>query len=325
MTDFLKNIKQRLILFLMPFVFLLSIQSLFPLNVDSPALYPEGVTYDSKRDLFLITSLRKGIVSRVNHKGKATPFFKNPKIISAVGIKYDTQRDRVVVCGSDPGVGERTSPATLKKTMGVAIFRASDGKLIKFLELNSLNAGPNFSNDLTFDDAGNIYVTDSFSPIVFKIDMNYRASIFLKNKRFEGNGFNLNGIVYHKDGYLIVAKSNEGALFKIPLSNPEEYQQIQVDKNLVGADGLVFVGHRLAVVSNSQNKVFLLSSTDHWKQAHIEEQYEGKILDFPTTATVAKGDLYIMNAKLGHLFGGDRSIGRFEILNVKSDLQRSRD
>jgi hypothetical protein len=50
------------------------------------------------------------------------------------------------------------------------------------------------SNDLTFDTAGNIYITDSFSPVIYKVDTDYKVSILIQDPAFAGEGFNLNRI-----------------------------------------------------------------------------------------------------------------------------------
>ena len=91
-------------------------------------------------------------------------------MVSAVGLRIDSQRDRVLVCNSDPGVSLHTDKTTQGKLAGLAVFQLSTGKLIKYLDLGGLSSGGNhFCNDIAVDDDGTAYATDSFSPIIYKI------------------------------------------------------------------------------------------------------------------------------------------------------------
>ena len=64
---------------------------------------------------------------------------------------------------------------------------------------------------------GTIFVTDSFSPVIYRISSDLdTAEVFVEDAQFsEGKGFKLNGIHIVEDTYLVVAKSNSGELFRI--------------------------------------------------------------------------------------------------------------
>jgi hypothetical protein len=127
------------------------------------ALYPEGVEYDSKRSRFLVTSLREGIVGAVSDDGTYKVFVQDPNMISAIGIRIDAERDRLLVCNSDPGVSVHTKKESQGKLAGLGIFQLSTGKLVKYLDLGKLGgAGGHFCNDIALDGAGNAYVTEAF-------------------------------------------------------------------------------------------------------------------------------------------------------------------
>jgi hypothetical protein len=71
--------------------------------------------------------------------------------------------------------------------------------------------------------------------------------------------------VYHPDGYLLVAKSNDGTLYKVPLTNPTGFTAVTSSQSLVGADGMLLLDNNtLLVVAGSQNTVFRMASTDAW-------------------------------------------------------------
>lgn len=79
------------------------------------ALYPEGLEYDAANNRFLVTSLREGIVGTVTPNGNYSALFQDSHMVSAIGIRIDKDRDRVLVCNSDPGVSIHTKPETQGK------------------------------------------------------------------------------------------------------------------------------------------------------------------------------------------------------------------
>ena len=97
--------------------------------------------------------------------------------------------------------------------------------------------------------------------------------MFLEDARLgtpAAGAFGLNGIVYHPDGYLLVAKSDNGALYKVPLTNPAAYTQVTTTQNLSAADGLLLQDNNtLQVVSNAQARVFRLATTNGFAAATL--------------------------------------------------------
>lgn len=284
------------------------------------ALYPEGLEYDAKSKRFLVTSLHEGTVGTVTARGHYKVLFHNSKMVSAIGIRVDSARDRVLVCNSDPGVSVHTRKENQGKLAGLAVFRLSTGKLIKYINLSALSkGGGHFCNDIALDKVtGVAYATDSFSPIIYKIDADNKASIFLRNDHFAGKGFNLNGLVI-RDNYLIVAKDNDGLLFKVPLANPQKFSEVSLPRKLAGADGLLWAsdGSLIVICNADTNKVFKLTSKDDWASASIIKSVPtGQV--FATTGVNVNGSIYVLHAMLHVLFNPKtkKQIGTFEIHKV---------
>ena len=292
---------------------------------DSASLYPEGVDWDKNNKRFLVTSIRKGEIGSVNDDGTYWVFAKDERMVSSVGIKIDATRDRVLVCNADPGAAEKSSKATTGKLAALASFRLSTGKLIKYIDLAKGINGGHFCNDLTIDNDGTAYITDSFSPIIYKVDTNYNASVLLNNKTFSGKSFNLNGIVV-KDDYLLAVKMNSGQLFKIPLNNPDAFFEVKLKSRIYGADGLAWGpdGNLIVIANNNAhvgatpptatNKVIKLKSNDSWATATIMGQADtGDV--FATTGTIRDGQFYVIHAMLQVLFNPNtkQHLKKFEI------------
>ena len=153
------------------------------IKIQNQSLYPEGVSYDSKGKRYFISSLKQGIVVEVKDDGTNTKFIDDATLISTISVKVDEPRDRILVCNSDPGVSVKTSPKTQKKIAGVGVYGLSDGKKIAYHDLAKLNAddAAQFCNDMVIDNKGNVYVTNSFAPVIYKIPTEGEPSIFLKD------------------------------------------------------------------------------------------------------------------------------------------------
>jgi sugar lactone lactonase YvrE len=234
------------------------------INFTQERLYPEGVAFDKKNGRFLVTSLTRGTVGAVAYDGTYKPFIQDSALGATIGIKVDEARKRVLVAVSNPSLGNVAS---------LGIYDLSTGNRLHFVNLLEAGSGPrNFANDITLDPQGNAYVTNSFSPIIYKVDRNGNASVFFRDEAFTTapGEFGFNGIAYHPSGYLIVAFSKESALYRIPLNDPTESAKIQLDAPLQGPDGLLLSKDGKQLVVGQQRggaeagRVLSFVSDDKW-------------------------------------------------------------
>ncbi|KAA9327085.1 gluconolaconase [Hymenobacter busanensis] len=271
-----------------------------------PNLYPEGVQYDAQHFRYLVGSETSGTVGTVSDNGIYTAFSSDPALVSSIGLHLDAARNRLLVAVSDPGYNPaRTSAATLRKLARLVVLNRDNGQLLSSIDLGALRPGAgHFANDLTIDDGGNVYVTDSFSPIIYKADLQGTPSVFLENSLLSADAgqFGLNGIVFHPDGYLLVAKSDVGAIYKVPLNNPAGFKAVATGQTLRGADGLLLQDEKtLLVVCNSQNKVYRLGTADNWATANTTGTFDTPAV-YPTTlARRSNADTYVLYSHLNEL------------------------
>lgn len=290
---------------LFKFLFLLSIA--FSANAQNIAfnaseLYPEGIAYSKKQDVFFVSSLHYGKIGKVTRKGVYTEFITDTDLVSTIGIHTNERANLLYVCVSDPGVSVKTDAKTQMKLAKLIAYDLTTGKRKFAADLGALNtSGGNFANDVDFDTQGNCYVTNSASPIIYKITKAGKASIFATSENWKKEGFNLNGIVVHPSGYLIAIQSNTGELYKISIQNPTEITKINTDL-ILGGDGIFLNGkNELVVISNSKKEVFQLNSTDDFASAKVLKTAPTE-MTFPTTGIFVKGKYYVLNAKLNEIF-----------------------
>lgn len=266
-----------------------------------PGLYPEGISLDEKNNRFLVTSLTTGNIGAVAFDGSYSVFSQEPVPGAAIGLEIDEARKRVLVAVSNPALGNVAQ---------LAIYDLRTGELQQLVNLLEAGGGAaNFANDIALDPQGNAYVTNSFSPIIYKVDRSGNVSVFFQNSDFATGpgGFGFNGIAYQNSGYLIVAFSAQNKLIRIPVDNPSTYTEVQLNAPLQGPDGLLLSkdGKQLVVVSNAggspAGRVSFFASDDKFMTATLTDTFPtGPV--FPTTATSDGKNVYVLYAYLNTLF-----------------------
>jgi hypothetical protein len=278
------------------------------LTIDRPGLYPETVVYDGVRKRLLVGSMREGAIYTIETNGHAAPFVDDARLTSVLGIALDPGRKRLWAVNADLGIGQRQSAAGPKAEAGVAVYDLETGGARNWIDVSRLVSGPHLLNGIAIDGAGDAYVTDSFSPAIYRVTSQGDASVLVKSSRFGGAGVNLNGLVVHPGGYLLVVKKSDGALFRVPLANPTAFTEVTLPRPIPGADGVVLANpNQLVVIANktqtaATNAALVLRTSDDWKSASlVATQPLGDV--YPTTATVRDGQLLVLHTNLDELLG----------------------
>ena len=268
--------------------------------------YPEGIAWHPAQKVFFVSSVHTGTVGKVSPQGVYTPFIQDDKLIASVGLALDAKRNLLWVAVADLGASTRSSATTAYKLAAVAAYDATTGERRAYHDLSGLVQGGHMANDLAVDAAGNVYITDSFSPVVYRVDTKGQASVFAQSDLFKGEGFNLNGIVAHPDGYLLVNKYNSGEVFRISTGNGADIQRVNLPEAVKGADGMLLRDKtHLVVVQNAGNdQVVELVSKDGWKTATLQPARK-TAYSFPTTAAQVGADVYVLNSRLDTLLNKD--------------------
>jgi sugar lactone lactonase YvrE len=270
----------------------------------APKVYPEGVAFNSKTNVAYVSSVKTGTIGSVDAQGKYHEIYKDKDLKSSFGMKVDEKKNKLWVCIGDPNFSDYKSPDTFKKMARVISIDLSTGKKADDIDLSGLSGGNHFPNDLAIDNKDNLYITDSFSPVIYKIDAKGTPSIWAQSDLFKSIDVGLNGIVVHPDGFLLVAHNTNGAVLKVDLKDPLKVEKVNIPTFFPGADGLAMdeLKNLILVQNKGVNKVFKLSSSDGWKTAKIVGVTPStERLQNPTTLSWNKKVLYVLNAKINEL------------------------
>jgi sugar lactone lactonase YvrE len=255
---------------------------------------PEGIEYDQANRRFLTGSLAEGSIFEIGTDGSVTPVITDPELVSSVGIEVDEPRDRLLVANSDRTVFQPGNVGQAK----LGVYSLTTGERLAMVDLAAALDEPSdppayFANDVAVDADGNAYITDTRQNVLYRVDAEYQASVLHRFAAMEG-GAALNGIVYHPNGYLLVAAGSN--LFKVPVVNPGATAQVAVAEPVPGSDGVVWAADgRLVITSNSADspRVVALTSGDDWATARTAgvATMNGQA----TTAAAVGDDIYAVH------------------------------
>jgi sugar lactone lactonase YvrE len=283
-----------------------------------PGLYPEGVEYDSVHGRFLLSSLSHGTVTAVDDRGASTTLVDDSGNVSSVGLQVAGAR--LLVALSDVRAAFDT---TVAGRAALGIYDLASGRRLHRVDLGGLFPnGRHFANDIAVDADGNAYITDSLSPVIYRVTPDGKASIFVRDTLLGGHGFGMNGIDYDPRGFLLVAMDQRRALYRIPVAAPDSLARVRLSEPL-SADGMVLGpdGRLVAVAATypgggpRREELVELSSDDGWHSATIVARAPLDASASPTTVALRRGAAYVVLAHLSGL-GQAEPVRSFEIVRV---------
>jgi sugar lactone lactonase YvrE len=256
-------------------------------------VFPEGVAYQSDTGDFYVGSTTDGTVFRGNVEGgpKEAEVFLEPESdgrTTAIGMKVDKE-GRLFIAGGDTG--------------RIFVYDTESADLVR--RLDTPDAESTFLNDVAVTPDGDVYLTDSMRPVLFRVtstaDGVGEAEPWLT---FGGTpaeyeeGFNFNGIDATDDGrYLVAVQSNTGELFRIDTESKEVVEINLGGETLTNGDGLLLDGRTVYVVRNEQELIVPVELSGEYISGEVGEPFTDPSFAFPTTLAKTDGRLLVVNSQ----------------------------
>ncbi len=259
------------------------------------AVFPEGIAYDQRTGTVYVTSTTNGAVFRGDVRDSVLTVFlagNQGDRTTAVGVAVDPKRQRLFVAGGATG--------------RVFVHDAQSGALLASLAGGS---SPTFVNDVAVDRDGVAYVTDSRSPVIYRVVPDGAAAYRLERWldltgsviQYDPAAFNLNGIEVTENGrYLITVQSGTGRLFRVDVRTRAVAEVDLGGERLTAGDGLFLRGATLYAVRNAFAEITEVRLNGLGPGAP-SGRVVGRITDpsfrFPTTVEEARGRLLVVNSQ----------------------------
>ena len=192
--------------------------------------YPESVVYDKKRDVLYVSNLtleQGGYISKVNLKGEIIKFDFIAGILQPTGLCISN--DKLYIVGRY--------------------------NLVEYdLEKNEISnrfpfPDPIFANDITKDDSGNLYISDSGKGAIYKFE-NGTITEWLKGEQLQGS----NGILAD-NGKILVGTSGDGSIKSIDVATKANTTIFTFGMQ-TPMDGLVKDGKGNYLISDNNGRLF---------------------------------------------------------------------
>jgi sugar lactone lactonase YvrE len=262
----------------------------FTLDPSIPGNNPEGVAWDPGSQSFFVGIVATGTIYRATLRDKTLRPFITPDTAapadSAVGMKVS--RGKLYVAGGPTG--------------SIYVYEIKTGTLLARFE-----TGPGgFLNDLVVTPVGDVYVTDSFRPMLWhltpamvKAGSGAPESIDVGPEiAYTAGQFNLNGIVARGGRELIVVNSFAKSLFRIDIdrAHPAARTITRIDAPALGGDGLLIELDQLLVVTGNPAAVTVLDLSRQDLRARVDRVLTDPSLRGPSTIARAKERYLVVNA-----------------------------
>ena len=253
-------------------------------------VFPEGIAYEQRTQRVFVSSTTNGTVFAGHSSDDALTTFLAPGgdgRTTAIGLDIDDD-GHLFVAGGGTGF--------------VFVYDASSGALLAKL---SGGSSPTFINDIAVDASGVAYITDSMSPVIYRVVPNGAGGYTLERwLPLAGTpivyqaGFNLNGIVVSANNrYLYTIQSNTGRLFRIDIATKEIVQLDTGGATFPAGDGLWLHGSSLYVLQNQQELITELRLQQNQAQATVVNQMTDPSFMFPTSLVIARGRFLVVNSQ----------------------------
>ncbi|MEX2500761.1 MAG: hypothetical protein WD336_00180 [Trueperaceae bacterium] len=250
-------------------------------------VFPEGIAYHADSDSVYVTGAASGALYRIDlASGDA-------EVVLEVGTRSPFGTLGLAVDGNDLWIAGGNTGEILRMNMEAAEIEATYATPeVEATLINDLIVAPN----------GDVYVTDSFRPTLFKIAAGsdeVEAWRHFGGTEIEyGEGVNLNGIVVSDDGaYLVVVHMTEGALYRIHVASRAVHQIDLGGDTVPGGDGLALDGTTLYVVQNGPDEVSVVELADDFASGTLVRILEDDRLADAATGALAGSDLLVTNAQ----------------------------
>jgi hypothetical protein len=197
-------------------------------------LVPEGLAYDSQRDVFYMSSLNRRKIVEIGRTGAPSDFVPEEKfgLLPVLGIRL-SPNDNTIWADSFADAGQTE----------LLHFDAGGRLLGRFRPEN----GKHGFNDLVVRKNGEVITTDSLANAVYEFDPATHAFVPLKLHRAL---FYPNGIALADDGHTLYVADSLGVL-NVDLASGESHDVDPGTRNtLAGVDGLYWHNGSLIAIQN---------------------------------------------------------------------------
>jgi sugar lactone lactonase YvrE len=266
------------------------------LVIDDEGFFPEGIAVDAE-GAFYVGSMELGSIMRIPSGGRSAEAFieaGSNGLVTVLGLFADDERNLLWVCNSDWEASNLTGTAPV----AILSFDLQTGEAV------GSYAFPDggFCNDLTVDEAGNVYASDSWSPRILRLPVGGDTlEVWVEDEIFGSEQWSLNGLDV-ANGELYIVNQRAGRLFRVSIDadgSADSITEIETSQELRRPDGLKIIGENLLAIAEAGSGGMALVHIDG-DSAEVEVISEG--LDGIATFAYWQGSAWVVENQGQHFW-----------------------
>ena len=258
--------------------------------------FPEGIVLDRAHHTFYVSDTHTGGISRgqLGDPNSVTPFIPGPQVPGTIlGVRIDHQ-DHLAAAGGFAGT--------------ITIYNRKTGARLRTFTTGATDA----INDIAVAKNGDLYATDSFVPILWRVPARLLRSGTTAPAEAWLNltgtaivyttGYNLNGIAPTRDGrYLIVTQSTTRKLYRIDLAT-KQVSEVDVNGEAVDGDGIQLVGHTLYAIDPRRAEIIKIAFSPDYAHGRVLSRTGDRTFAYPTGLALAGDRVLVVNSQFDKMF-----------------------
>lgn len=161
-------------------------------EISEGILHPESIIYSVQHEAFFVSNVASGNPMETKPVGYLSKISKDGQVINAKWITGFHAPKGIAMVGDDLYVTDvtRVHKVSISKSKIIKTFKVQNSK---------------FLNDAVADENGNVYISDMFSNILYRIQ-NDKLSVWVQDPKLEGS----NGLFTDGKEHLLVVKWGQG-------------------------------------------------------------------------------------------------------------------
>ncbi|MEP7348182.1 MAG: hypothetical protein ABI877_23145, partial [Gemmatimonadaceae bacterium] len=211
------------------------------------SFWPEGVDYDPRTRRFYVASVRYGTIAEVSEDGQVREVMPRhaPRIGAMLGVRFDAARN--VLWATTSGIAQ--TEGYQPPDSGIAALlriRISDGAVEARWDLPPVTGG-HVLGDLAVGPTGDVYVTDSTQPVLYRL----RAGTDTLQRYTHPLFRSLQGVAPTADGRALYVADYSHGLLRVELATSDVSRLADAPGSTsLGCDGISLRGNTIIAVQN---------------------------------------------------------------------------
>lgn len=274
--------------------------------------WPEGVDFDPVEKSYYLAGVRHGTVMRVDAKGRERKLWPDDslRLGAVLGVRVDVARRTLWATTSGIPQNETFQPSDTALASLLQIDLKT-GRIVRTWNL-PIAPGGHVLGDLALDGAGDVWISDSVQPLLYRLRAGSDAIETYRSPLFRS----LQGIAIEPDGSALYVADYSHGLLRLDLESGNVTRLTDAaHSTALGCDGLAWYKGSLIAVQNGVAparivRFYLARNGAAIERAEVIDR-NAPFADEPTIGTIV-GDrfVYVANSQWEkHDVGGGRRAG----------------